>query len=99
MTRVELVQKAVVAVHDEAVRAAEMYPPMHSHHEAHSVIEEEFDEYWDIVKLNPRKPMIHPTKGTPLTVEEYRRELRTELIQTAAMCIRAVADLCETGDI
>lgn len=80
-------------VGDEAFNAASKHKPMHSHHEAHSVIEEEFDEYWDLVKLNPRKPMIHPTKGHALTVDEWKAELRQELIQTAAMCVRAIHDL------
>jgi hypothetical protein len=84
---------AVIAVENEAFRAAELHRPMHSHHEAHSVIAEEFDEYWDLVKLNPRKPMVHPTKGTPLTADQWRSELYTELQQTAAMCVRAMADL------
>lgn len=81
-------------IYDEASRAASLYPAFNSHHEAKAVIEEEFDEYWDLVKLNPKKPMVHPTKGTPLTIEDWKRELRTELIQTAAMCLRALHDLC-----
>lgn len=82
------------AVYEEAARAADLHDPMHSLHEAHSVIEEEFDEFWDLVKLNPKKPMVHPTKGTPLTVEQWEVELRSELIHTAAMCLRALHDLC-----
>lgn len=78
----------------EALRAATLHKPMNSHHEAKSVIEEEFNEYWDLVKLNPRKPMTHPTKGYALTPEQRNQELREELIQTAAMCVRAVHDLC-----
>ncbi len=84
----------ISTVADEALRAASLHKRMNSHHEAHSVIMEEFDEYWDLVKLNPKKPMVHPTKGTPLTVLEYSGELRMELIQTAAMCVRALHDLC-----
>src|SRR5208337_654422 len=40
----------------EVVRATQMYLPLNSPHEAHSVIEEEFDEFWDEVKAyNLRK--------------------------------------------
>lgn len=85
---------AVDDVRNEAARAASLHKPMHSLHEAKSVIEEEFDEFWDLVKLNPKKPMVHPTKGTPLTVEQWHEEIRTELIQTAAMCVRTLSDLC-----
>ncbi len=67
--------------------------PFHSHHEAKAVIEEELDEYWDLVKLNPRKPMIHPTKGHSMTVEMWKNELRQELRQIAAMAMRAMVNL------
>lgn len=79
----------------EALRATTLHPQtFYNHHEAHSVILEEFDEYWDLVKLNPRKPMFHPTKGYALSVEAWKQELRDELIQTAAMCLRALSELC-----
>lgn len=78
----------------EAERATKKHAPMHSHHEASAVIREEYEEYWDLVKLNPKKLMTHPTKGTPLSVEQYKDELWTELVQTAAMCVRALHDLC-----
>lgn len=85
---------------DEAIRAASKHAPMHSHHEAKAVIEEEFDEYWDLVKLNPRKPMTHPTKGHAMTSDQWRQELRDELVQMGAMCVRALHDLCEeTADV
>jgi hypothetical protein len=55
---------------------------MHSHHEAYGVIKEEFDEYWQEVCKGgatcPRDPAA----------------LRMELIHTAAMCLRAMYDLC-----
>lgn len=82
-------------VYDEAHRASDLHPPMHSLHEAKAVIEKEFDELWDLIKLNPKKPMVHPTKGTSLTVPQWKREICMELIQTAAMCMRALHDLTE----
>jgi len=86
---------AINRVGGEVMRALQLHTtPFHNHHEAHSVILEEFDEYWDLVKLNPRKPMVHPTKGIPLTVEQWKAELQDELVQTAAMAIRALVELC-----
>jgi hypothetical protein len=82
-------------VYVEALRASNLHPPMHSRHEAKAVIEEEFDELWELIKLNPKKPMIHPSKGYPLSIGQWKAEIREELIQTAAMCVRAVYDLCE----
>jgi hypothetical protein len=60
---------------------------MHSLHEAKAVIEEEFDELWEQVKINPKK----------LDVDRQllrQARMRTELIQIAAMCVRAIVD-CE----
>lgn len=66
---------------NEAMRAGSKHPPMHSHHEAYAVIKEEFDEYWAEVQKGgstPRDPAA----------------LKLELVQTAAMCLRALHDLC-----
>ena len=71
----------VAVVRDEAERAARKHKPMNSHHEAYAVILEEFEEYWAEVQKGgstPRDP----------------EALKTELIQTAAMCCRALKDLC-----
>ena len=55
---------------------------MNSPHEAAAVIREEFDEYWDEVKKhNTSKPD-----------RDTRPRQREELIQLAAMCIRAITD-------
>lgn len=69
------------AVYAEASRAADKHPPMHSHHEAYAVILEEFEEYWAEVQKGGSKP-------------RDPEALRTELIQTAAMCLRTLHDLC-----
>jgi len=65
----------------EATLASLKHPPMSSHHEAYAVIKEEFDEYWlEVIKggSTPRDP----------------EALKLELVQTAAMCLRALYDLC-----
>lgn len=80
-------------VGSEVVSAASKHAPMHSLHEAHSVIEEEFDEFWELVKLNPHKPMFLASKGVLITPEQRQSMIHTELVQTAAMCVRALYDL------
>jgi len=66
-------------VMDELVRARAMHKPMHSAHEAWAVIYEELDEF----KLEVWKK----------TVRRDRANMREELIQLAAMAVRAVEDL------
>lgn len=70
------------SVKEEFIRASSKHAPMHSHHEAYAVIREEFEEYWREVQKGgstcPRDP----------------EALKTELIHTAAMCLRALNDLC-----
>lgn len=75
------IQNALLAVERELVRAVAMNKPFNSHHEAYAVILEEVDEYWEEVKKNP-------TKRNP-------DALKLELVQSAAMCVRALVDLCE----
>jgi hypothetical protein len=70
----------------EVKRAMGLFPPMHSAHEAHSVILEEFEEFWDDVKINPKKL----SEGQRV---ERLEHMRKELTQTAAMCLRAIVDL------
>ncbi len=69
-------------VDSEVSRASAKHPPMNSHHEAYAVILEELEEYWVEVmkggKTCPRDP----------------EALKFELIHTAAMCVRALQDLC-----
>lgn len=67
----------------EVARASSKHPPMNSHHEAYAVISEEFNvEYWAEVCKGG---------GTPRDPEA----LKLELVQTAAMCFRALTDLCK----
>lgn len=71
------------ACYEELHRALDKHPkPMNSHHEAYAVISEEFNvEYWaEVCKggNTPRDPDA----------------LRTELIHSAAMCMRALHELC-----
>lgn len=64
----------------EVVRAIVKHPkPLVSLHEAHSVIREEFDEFWDEVKKQRPDP----------------NKVREELIQTAAMCLRAIFEVLD----
>lgn len=65
----------------EVKTAEAKHQPFNSHHEAFAVILEELDEYWDEVRLKAenRNP----------------EHLQKELIQTAAMCVRALRDLCD----
>jgi hypothetical protein len=70
----------------EVMRATSMYLPLNSPHEAYSVIKEEFDEFWDEVKA------YNLRKG-----RDTRPRMREELIQLAAMAIRAVTDVIDNG--
>jgi len=66
----------------DVFRAGKLFPRMNSPHEASAVIREEFDEYWDEVKVhNTSKPD-----------RDTRPRQRDELIQLAAMCMRAILD-------
>jgi hypothetical protein len=67
-------------VYHEWQKAAAKNPPMHSHHEAYAVILEELEEYWAEV-------MKRPGKRDP-------EGLKAELVQVAAMAMRALSDLC-----
>ena len=63
-------------------RSMQLFPAFTTHHEAKAVIEEELDEYWDLVKMV--KPNFVP-KG----------EMREELIDIAAMALKALVSLCK----
>jgi hypothetical protein len=66
----------------EVERADSMFAPMNSPHEAAFVIEEEWEEYrQEVFKHNTSKPD-----------RDTRPRQREELIQLAAMCMRAILD-------
>lgn len=65
-------------VKDELDRATELAGPFNSPHEGYAVLIEEVDELWDEVKAN--EGTSH--KGT------------SEAVQTAAMALRYLIDLC-----
>lgn len=75
-------------VDEELKRAVSLHPALNSGHEAYSVILEELDEYWEHVKTNPRK-LTEQGKAQRLY------EMRKELVQIAAMAMRAVLDTLE----
>jgi len=70
----------------ETERAMGLHDPMHSTHEAYAVIKEELDEFWEQVKINPNKLL-------PGEREQRLTKMHNELIQIAAMCMRAMVDL------
>ena len=80
------VQSVTQEVAVEVERAMQIHRGMNSLHEAKAVIEEELDEFWEQVKINPKK--LEP-EDQKLRIGR----LRNELIQTAAMCVRAILDL------
>ncbi len=75
-------------VRQEVLRAAKLHAPMNSPHEAESVIREEFEEFWDEVKK------YNLPKG-----RDTRPAMREELIQLAAMAIRAVSDVIDKPEM
>jgi len=68
----------------EVLRATRLHAPMNSPHEASSVILEEYEEFWDEVKK------FNLPKG-----RDTRPAMREELIQLAAMAIRAITDVID----
>lgn len=73
-------------VAEEVIRATSMFNPMNSPHEALGVIEEEWEEYkGEVWRYNPRKN------------RDTRPRQREELIQLAAMSVRAILDTIDFG--
>lgn len=77
----ERIEEIATAIVTEVARAEKLHAPINSLHEGYAVIAEELDEFWDQVKLKARD-------RDPVSV-------RTELIQTAAMCVRTILNVCE----
>lgn len=65
-------------IDEELSRAEEKFPPFHSPHEGYAVIAEELDEFWEEVKSKDAERFIR---------------MKKELIQVAAMALRAIGDL------
>jgi len=80
------IQNIVNEVEREVLRATTMYDTINSPHEADSVIREEYEEFWDEVKA------FNMRKG-----RDTRPKMREELIQLAAMAVRAITDVIDFG--
>jgi hypothetical protein len=72
--------EALKQIEIEFLRASDLYPNLHSNHEAYAVIREELDELWDEIKKSK------DTKGN--------NQIRHELIQVGAMVVRYLDNLC-----
>jgi hypothetical protein len=83
---IEAMKGILKEVETETLDAAIKFAPMHGPHEAFGVIFEELDEYWDEVKAyNLRKN------------RDTRPRQREELIQLAAMAVRAIYDTIDNA--
>ena len=74
-------EKVLIDVRSEVIRAEQIHGPFNSLHEGYAVILEELDELWDEVK-----------KKGHIRDEELIRE---EAIQVAAMAIRFITNLID----
>ena len=80
MRNVSPIDTAIADVRAELERAMALWPSMRSCHEGISLVREEFDEAWEIVKQKPSKRCLS--------------DLRAELVQVASMAIRMIAETC-----
>ncbi len=71
---------ALHLVTKELNRATNMYAPMNSPHEGIAILGEEFFELWQEVIKSPKK--------------RDRQAMTEEAVQTAAMAIRFIIDVC-----
>lgn len=70
---------ALRLVREELDRATQNFPAIRSPHEGYAIIREEFEELWDEIKAN---------RGTT-------DRAVSEAVQTAAMAIRYLTDVCD----
>jgi hypothetical protein len=77
------IDELVKWVKDEVERAGKLYPPMNSAHEAYAVLLEEVEELWTEIKKKPHERRSNFVTG--------------EAIQVAAMSLRLILDLVNTG--
>lgn len=70
-------------VQAEVNRAEGLHPPLNSLHEGYAVILEELEEVWSEVKKK--------------SSERDLDNVRTELIETAAMCVRTILNVVDAG--
>jgi len=76
-------------VANELFRAKKLHPSkFHSPHEADSTIREEYEEFWDEVKA------FNLPKG-----RDTRPAMRVELIQLAAMAVRAILEVTDADGL
>jgi NTP pyrophosphatase (non-canonical NTP hydrolase) len=75
----------LIYVQEEAERGLRLYGPYTSCHEGISVIQEEFEELWDLVKAN---------KGALPHDSHMRERMREEAIQLAATAVKFADILC-----
>jgi hypothetical protein len=74
------VEEGLDYIKEELYAAWRSYPrPFVNAHEAHSVIAEEFAEFWDEVRRKPG--------------DRNSSRCRRELVQLAAMCLRALCEV------
>lgn len=73
-------EEIVSAVNEELISAVDKYPSMYSAHEGYSILAEEVDELWDLVKVKQGK--------------RDGEHMQKEAIQIAAMAIRFAYDVC-----
>jgi hypothetical protein len=76
-------QTAIKLIEDELERAQKEFPAFHSGHEGYAVLKEELEELWEEIKAG----------------RESKHEGISEAVQTAAMALRFLIDLCDEKEI
>jgi len=78
-------ETSIQEVINELDLAIRSWPSMNSAHEGISVIKEEVDELWDIVKKKPK--------------DRDNKQMRAEAVQIAAMAIRFIVDIASEDGV